>query len=60
LLAIALSGVHAVYWSNLRMRAPAIPWVALLAAVGAAALVDPLARWSRRGETDTGPPAREG
>ncbi|WP_162006568.1 ArnT family glycosyltransferase [Roseimaritima sediminicola] len=32
LLCVALSGVHAVYWSNLRMRAPAMPVIALLAA----------------------------
>ena len=31
-LAIALSGVHAVYWSNLRMRAPIVPALAILAA----------------------------
>ena len=31
-LAIALSGVHAVYWSNLRMRAPLVPGLAILAA----------------------------
>lgn len=31
LLAITLTGVHAVYWSNLRMRAPAIPAIATLA-----------------------------
>lgn len=32
LLVIALSGVHAVYWSNLRMRAPAMPGLAIAAA----------------------------
>lgn len=31
LLAITLSGVHAVYWSNLRMRAPAVPAMAMIA-----------------------------
>jgi hypothetical protein len=33
LLAITLTGVHAVYWSNLRMRAPAIPALAILASL---------------------------
>lgn len=32
LLAVSLTAVHAVYWSNLRMRAPAVPWLALVAA----------------------------
>ncbi len=36
LLVVALSAVHSVYWSDLRMRAPAMPVVALLAAAGAA------------------------
>lgn len=36
LLAVALTAVHAVYWSNLRMRAPAIPWLSLLAVAGIA------------------------
>jgi len=59
LLAIALSGVHAVYWSNLRMRAPAIPWLALLAAGGAAAAMGgPLGR-RIRGASDAAPPAGE-
>ena len=31
LLVITLTGVHAVYWSNLRMRAPAVPALAILA-----------------------------
>ena len=30
LLVITLTAVHAVYWSNLRMRAPAIPAIAIL------------------------------
>ena len=34
LLILALTAVHAVYWSNLRMRAPVMPMVAALAAVG--------------------------
>ena len=31
LLVFALTGVHAVYWSNLRMRAPAMPALAMIA-----------------------------
>ncbi|NND99754.1 MAG: hypothetical protein HKN47_20740 [Pirellulaceae bacterium] len=31
-LALTLSAVHAVYWSNLRMRAPIVPAIAILAA----------------------------
>ena len=31
-LFVTLTAVHAVYWSNIRMRAPAIPAIALLAA----------------------------
>ena len=33
LLAITLSLVHAIYWSNLRMRAPIMPALAVIAAV---------------------------
>jgi len=40
-LAIALSLVHAVYWSNLRMRAPIIPALAVIAAAGLAPRRDP-------------------
>jgi len=32
-LALTLTLVHAVYWSNIRMRAPAIPGLAIIAAV---------------------------
>ena len=35
LLLFALTTVHAVYWSNLRMRAPAIPALAILAVMSA-------------------------
>ena len=31
-LLVTLTAVHAVYWSNIRMRAPAVPAIALLAA----------------------------
>lgn len=36
LLAISFTIVHTLYWSNLRMRAPLMPFVALLASVGTA------------------------
>jgi len=39
LLVVVLSVVHSVYWSDLRMRAPAMPVVALLAAAGAGRLL---------------------
>src|SRR4029453_18082217 len=32
LLCLAFMGVHAFYWTNLRMRAPLMPFVALVAA----------------------------
>lgn len=38
LLAATFMAVHAVYWSDMRMRAPLMPIVALLAARGAAAI----------------------
>jgi hypothetical protein len=40
----ALSAVHAVYWTDLRMRAPVVPAIALVAASGR------LARLRNRGE----------
>ena len=39
LLPVAFTAVHAVYWSNARMRAPVVPAVAVLAAAGAAGLL---------------------
>jgi len=36
LLCLVFTGVHTFYWSNLRMRAPLMPFVAIVAAVGAA------------------------
>lgn len=33
LLVLSLVAVHSVYWSNMRMRAPAVPAISLLAAV---------------------------
>jgi len=32
---LAFMVVHALYWTNLRMRAPLMPFVALIAAAGA-------------------------
>ena len=39
LLLISLTLVHSVYWSNMRMRAPALPLVYLLASYGAQSLM---------------------
>jgi hypothetical protein len=39
LLCITFTAVHTFYWSNLRMRAPLMPFVALVAAAGAGALL---------------------
>lgn len=39
LLLISLTLVHAVYWSNMRMRAPALPLLYLLATYGAQSLI---------------------
>ena len=36
LLCLALTAVHTLYWSNLRMRAPLMPFVAIVAAAGVA------------------------
>lgn len=47
-LCIAVTAIHTVYWSNLRMRAPLIPVVALLAAAGASALTSRPAPTLRR------------
>ena len=38
LLALALTAVHSLYWSNVRMRAPVTPFLCLLAATGATTL----------------------
>lgn len=50
LAAAAFSGVHAVYWSNLRMRAPLTPMLACAAALGARAC------WRRWGRSKSTPP----
>lgn len=48
-----LSAIHAIYWSNMRMRAPAIPAVALLASLGMLQMLRGFVRWrsSRRDVT---------
>jgi 4-amino-4-deoxy-L-arabinose transferase-like glycosyltransferase len=52
LLAISLSAVHTVYWTDMRMRAPAMPAVVLLAAAGGQRLAAwRLRRSSRRATT---------
>ena len=38
LLAATFTAVHAVYWTDMRMRAPLVPFVSLVAAAGAAAI----------------------
>ncbi len=43
-----LSAIHAIYWSNMRMRAPAIPAVALLASLGAMQIVHRFVRMRPR------------
>ena len=35
-MAACLTAIHTLYWSNLRMRAPLMPVVALAASAGAA------------------------
>jgi len=54
LLAAALTGVHAVYWSNMRMRAPLVPLLALLAARGVAQMTAPRKRRPAGGEGGRG------
>ncbi len=44
LLCFAFTAVHSIYWSNMRMRAPLIPFVCLLAAAGCAAITDCVTR----------------
>jgi hypothetical protein len=38
-LCLVFSAVHSVYWSNLRMRAPLMPFIACASAAGAAILM---------------------
>jgi hypothetical protein len=51
LLVVSLTLVHSVYWSNMRMRAPAVPVVSLMAGLGACRLV---ASWQRGGAHSEG------
>lgn len=44
LLAVTFTSVHAVYWTDMRMRAPLVPFIALVAARGAAAFGDRIQR----------------
>jgi hypothetical protein len=46
LLCLVFTGVHTFYWSNMRMRAPLMPFVAVLAAVGACSFMSRLRRES--------------
>jgi len=39
LLCLCTTGVHVLYWSNIRMRAPLIPFLCLLAAQGLVAII---------------------
>jgi hypothetical protein len=39
LLCLVFTGIHAFYWTNLRMRAPLMPFVALVAAYGISELI---------------------
>lgn len=48
LLCLVFTGVHTFYWSNLRMRAPLMPFVATLASIGAFSVIKNL-----RGESHT-------
>lgn len=48
LLALSFTGVHLLYWADMRMRAPLVPLIAILAAVGAASLASAAARRKAR------------
>ena len=50
--ALALSGLHAVYWSNMRMRSPLVPFLAILSVAGASRIVD-LWRGQARSTSDS-------
>ena len=43
-LCFTFTAVHALYWSNMRMRAPLMPLICLLASLGTAAIADRLCR----------------
>ena len=38
-LCLVFTGVHAIYWSDMRMRAPLVPFISLVAASGMAAIL---------------------
>ena len=60
LLCLVFTGVHTFYWSNLRMRAPLMPFVAILAGVGAYSAVDLVRRKSpEQKQKGTEQPLRE-
>jgi hypothetical protein len=44
-LLASVTALHAMYWTNLRMRAPLMPGVALLAALGASRMAGWKCRW---------------
>ena len=56
LLPVAFTAVHAVYWSNARMRGPVVPAVAVLAAAGLAGLTKRFARDGGSAESLAGQP----
>ncbi len=51
LLLVAFTLVHSLYWSNVRMRAPLVPVLSVLAAAGVAALLRVSGVAPRAGET---------
>jgi hypothetical protein len=44
LLALVFTAVHTFYWTNIRMRAPLMPAVAIAAAAGAARIAGRFSR----------------
>jgi hypothetical protein len=47
LLCVAFTAVHTFYWTNMRMRAPLMPFVAVVAAAGAAQFISTVWRLPR-------------
>lgn len=54
LLCLSFTAMHAVYWSNLRMRAPLMPVVCLAAAVGVKRIAKSIIRSDRGGSNLAG------
>src|SRR5690606_36031064 len=54
LLCLTFTLMHSVYWSNLRMRAPLMPVVALLAGAGAMSLAERQKLPARKLESQAG------